>query len=89
MTKTKLLISAGLSAFLLVGASAQAQDMSCDDIEFSTAVTSEYPSIADACACGPSAANSVTVHDGSPRSAMTWKGTFRPGGRRNVVRRIS
>jgi hypothetical protein len=49
MTKTKLLVSAGMSALLLMGASAQAQDMSCDEIEFSTAVTSEYPSIAGAC----------------------------------------
>lgn len=49
MTKTKLLASAGLSALLLAGASAQAADLSCDDIEFSTAVTSEFPSIAGAC----------------------------------------
>ncbi len=50
MTKTKLLASAGLSALLLAVSSAQAQaDLSCDDIQWSAEVISEYPSIANAC----------------------------------------
>ena len=50
MNYKNLLLTSAASLLLATGMTAQAQeDLSCSDIEWSSAVTSEYPSIADAC----------------------------------------
>jgi hypothetical protein len=49
MILRKLFVTAGACLALATGQSALAQEPSCSDIEWSSTVTSEYPSIADAC----------------------------------------
>jgi hypothetical protein len=58
MLLRKLVVLGGACAALLMGQSVWAQeDLSCGDIEWSSVVTDEYPSIADAC-------DDVVVKDG-------------------------
>ncbi|MCZ6831926.1 MAG: hypothetical protein O7F73_20520 [Gammaproteobacteria bacterium] len=49
MIVRKTVLLAGACFALLFGQAALAQDLSCSDINWSSAVTDEYPNIADAC----------------------------------------
>lgn len=49
MNVRKITVLAGACTALFFGQFASAQQLSCSDIEWSSAVTDEYPSIADAC----------------------------------------
>ena len=49
MSNTRIVASIGIATMLLSGTALAQADLTCDDIEWSSVVTSEYPSIADAC----------------------------------------